>query len=87
MDNNEAERVLRNPVVGRKNYYGSGSCWSGEQAAELFSIFTTLEMNGINARVWLLEYMTAVAENDGNAPPNAASFLPWNTPPLASLHS
>ena len=24
MDNNTAERALRNPVVGRKNYYGSG---------------------------------------------------------------
>ncbi len=28
MDNNESERRLRNPVVGRKNYYGSGSQWS-----------------------------------------------------------
>jgi hypothetical protein len=28
MDNNAAERILRNPVVGRKNYYGSGSVWS-----------------------------------------------------------
>jgi hypothetical protein len=25
MDNNYGERQLRNPVVGRKNYYGSGS--------------------------------------------------------------
>jgi transposase len=27
MANNTAERTLRNPVVGRKNYYGSGSVW------------------------------------------------------------
>ena len=26
MDNNTAERALRTPVVGRKNYYGSGRC-------------------------------------------------------------
>ena len=26
-DNNAAERALRTPVVGRKNYYGSGSRW------------------------------------------------------------
>lgn len=32
MDNNESERRLRNPVVGRKNYYGSGSIWSPPQA-------------------------------------------------------
>jgi transposase len=29
MDNNESERRLRDPAVGRKNYYGSGSVWSG----------------------------------------------------------
>ena len=28
MDNNQAERALRGPVVGRKNYYGSGAQWS-----------------------------------------------------------
>ena len=35
MDNNAAERALRGPVVGRKNYYGSGSsveCPSGRGA-------------------------------------------------------
>ena len=30
MDNNQAERALRGPVVGRKNYYGSGAQWSGD---------------------------------------------------------
>ena len=87
MDNNASERALRNPVVGRKNYYGSGACWSGSLAADLFSIFKTLELNGINSRTWLLEYLTAVAHNNGFAPPNAESFLPWNTPPVNSLHS
>jgi transposase len=33
LDNNAAERVLRNPVVGRKNYDGSGSVWSAHLAA------------------------------------------------------
>ena len=50
MDNNSSERALRNPVVGRKNYYGSGACWSGGLAADLFSIFTTLEMNNMGSR-------------------------------------
>jgi len=30
--NKTAERVLRHPVVGRKNYYGSGSVWSAHLA-------------------------------------------------------
>src|SRR5882672_7141820 len=38
MDNNAAERILRNPVVGRKNYYGSGSVWSAHLAARMFSV-------------------------------------------------
>lgn len=39
MDNNTAERAQRTPVVGRKNYYGSGAEWSGNLAAMMFSIF------------------------------------------------
>ena len=30
LDNNTSERALRGPVVGRKNYYGSGSVVSAE---------------------------------------------------------
>ena len=50
MDNNQAERALRGPVVGRKNYYGSGAQWSGELSATLFSVFQTLERWQINPR-------------------------------------
>lgn len=85
MDNNLSEQALRNAVVGRKCYYGSGSCWSGDLAADLFTIFTTLEMNGINPRTWLFEYLTAVAKNGGRAPPEALNFLPWNSPPANLL--
>ena len=36
MDNNYGERQLRNPVVGRKNYYGSGSFWSAALTVRRF---------------------------------------------------
>ncbi len=84
MDNNLAEQALRNPVVGRKCYYGSGSMWSAHLAADLFTLFETVSMNGINPRIWLIEYLYAVARNDCKAPVDAVSFLPWNTP--ASQH-
>lgn len=32
MDNNTAERSVRNSVVGRKNFYGSGSQWSDRKS-------------------------------------------------------
>ena len=41
LDNNAAERALRPAVVGRKNYYGSGSQWSGQLAASVLSVLGT----------------------------------------------
>ncbi len=78
MDNNQAERDLRNPVVGRNNYYGSGSHWSAQLTALLFSIFQTVLLWKINPRTWLTSYLQACAENGGKAPVNAEMFLPWN---------
>jgi transposase len=80
MDNNAMERRLRNPALGRKNYYGSGAEWSGRLAAMLFSLLATLEMWGINARLWLTEYLQACAAAGGKAPADLNPFLPWNHP-------
>lgn len=78
MDNNVAERAQRNEVVGRKNYYGSGSVWSGKLAAMLFTVFQTLLLWKLNPRLWLSEYLQACAQHGGQAPADAESFLPWN---------
>ena len=78
MDNNQAERALRGPVVGRKNYYGSGAQWSGELSAALFSLFHTLERWRINPRTWLTEYLHACADAGGRVPADFERFLPWN---------
>jgi len=78
MDNNKAERVQRGPVVGRKNYYGSGAVWAGRLAAMMFSLFGTLTLWNINPRLWLTAYLEACATAGGKAPANLASFLPWN---------
>jgi transposase len=50
MDNNTAERAQRGPVVGRKNYYGSGAVWAGRLAATMFSLLRTLCLWGLNPR-------------------------------------
>ena len=77
MDNNLGENSLRGPAVGRKNYYGSGSIWSAELTAGLFSILQTLELWGIPQRHWLTTYLHACAENGGKAPSDINAFLPW----------
>ena len=81
MDNNTAERSERGPVVGRKNYYGSGSVWSGRLAAMLFSLFQTLCLGGLNPRLWLTAYLEACAAAGGRAVEDVERFLPWNLSP------
>jgi transposase len=78
MDNNTAERVQRGPVVGRKNYYGSGAEWSGRLAAMLFSLFQTLCLANLNPHLWLTAYLNACAAAGGKAPADADKYLPWN---------
>ncbi len=77
MDNNKGENAIRNPVTGRKNFYGSGSLWSSQLAAMMFSIFKTMALWKINCHHWLRLYLTACAMNNGNAPEELSVFLPW----------
>lgn len=81
MDNNLSERQLRNPVIGRKNYYGAQAIWSGQLAAMLFSLFQTLLLWGINPKLWLTAYLEQCAEHGGKVPPGATGLLPWNLTP------
>jgi transposase len=78
MDNNTAERAQRGPVVGRKNYYGSGAVWAGRLAALMFSLLQTLCLWNLNPRAWLTAYLTACAEAGGDVPEDGERFLPWN---------
>jgi transposase len=78
LDNNYGERLIRNPAVGRKNYYGSGAEWAGRLAVMMFSIFATLIFWKINPRKWLSWYFDACAVSGGNGPDDPASYLPWN---------
>ena len=78
MDNNQGERTIRQLVVGRKNYLGSGAEWSGNLAAWMFSLLATLKKGRINPRKWLKAYLEACAEAGGQVPPEVERWLPWN---------
>lgn len=78
MENNAAERALRGAVVGRKNFYGSGSQWSGELAATLFTLLMTMRRWRINPRTWLTAYLRACADHGNRPPPDLSAFLPWD---------
>ena len=62
LDNNASERALRGPVVGRKNFYGSGSKASAELAGRVWTITATAERAGLNPLAYLGAYLHACAQ-------------------------
>ena len=83
LDNNTAERALRTPVVGRKNYHGSGSQWAADLAGYAWSITATASRAGLNPQTYLTAYLNACAAN-GAKPLHGqqlARFLPWTADP------
>jgi transposase len=58
IDNNSQERLLRNPVIGRKTWYGTHSKRGAETTAILFSIIESCKLNKINPR----HYLKAIIE-------------------------
>jgi transposase len=77
LDNNEAERRQRGPVVGRKNFYGSGAFWSGRLAAMMFSLLQTLQVWDMDTGKWLTAYLSACAGAGGQPPLDLQRYLPW----------
>jgi transposase len=78
LDNNKAERCHRGPVVGRKNFYGSGALWSGRLAAMLFSLFQTIQLWDMDVGRWLTAFLSDCAKAKGKPPPDPQRYLPWN---------
>ena len=79
LDNNFMERILRTPVVVRKNFYGSGSQWSGEFAAIAWTITATASRANLNPLPYLIDILNACAHNGGKPLEGQAldRFLPW----------
>ena len=66
LSNNEAERTIRHAVVGRKNYYGSGSFTGADTAATLFTIIESCKKNDIDPRSYIqlaLNHIANAVEN------------------------
>lgn len=79
LDNNAAERALRNPVVCRKNCYGSGARWAATLAGRVWTITATASKFGANPLSYLTSYLDACGAAGGRAPEGEAleAFFPW----------
>lgn len=65
LDNNAAERVLRGPVVGRKNFYGNRSERGAKVAAILYSLIETAKLRGQEPAAYLREAAVAAIRKPG----------------------
>ena len=87
LDNNLAENALRGPVVGRKNYYGSGSMGSGQFAAAMFTVLLDAgssvghQCTSVDDRV--SPRMRCRARHNRRTCP---LFLPWTMTPERLAH-
>jgi transposase len=83
LDNNAAERVIRGPVVTRKNAGGSRNGDTARNAAVIWTVTATAQMAGLNLLTWLTAYLDECGRNSGKplAGPDLDRFLPWNASP------
>jgi transposase len=65
IDNNSQERLMRNPVVGRKTWYGTHSRKGAETNAVLFSLVESCKLNKVNPRDYFREIVHAIHEKRG----------------------
>ena len=72
------ERILRGPVVGRKNFLFFGAPWAAHLAEMVWSILATAAANGLNVQTYLCAYVQACADHGGPLTGEALErFLLW----------
>jgi len=74
MENNSAERLVKNPAIGRKNYLFVGGIGGGRNAAVFYSLVSSAKANGVEPFAWLKDLFTRLAyHRDGEAFAQAAA--------------
>jgi transposase len=56
-DNNAAERLVKYPAIGRKNFLFVGNQRAGRNAANFYSLVTSAKLNGVEPFAWLTDVM------------------------------
>lgn len=75
IDNDAAERALRDVELGRKNYLFAGSDAGDERAAAIYSLIGSAKLNGLDPEAYLGDVLDRIADHPIN---RIAELLPWN---------
>lgn len=70
IDNNPQERLLRNPVIGRKTWYGTQTERGAKTNAILFTLVESCKLNKINPREYLKNLVVSILHNSEVVTPN-----------------
>ena len=73
LDNNAAERMIRGPVVTRKNAGGSRNEDSARLAATIWTVTATAQMAGLNVLTWLTAYLDRMRPQRRETPHRASA--------------
>ena len=82
IDNNAAERAVRDVALGRKNYLFAGSDAGGERAAGMYSLLGSAKLNGLDPEAYLSHVLARIADHPIN---RIGELLPWNVGPLKTV--
>ena len=75
MDNNAAERSLRDVALGRRSYLFAGSDAGGERAASMYTLIGSCKLNAIDPEAYLRLVFERIADHPIN---RIDELLPWN---------
>jgi transposase len=78
IDNNGQERLMRNPVIGRKTWYGTHSIKGAKTAAVLFSLVESCKLNKVNPREYFKDLVEII--HRGGPPPTPWEYLQSKSP-------
>ena len=62
-DNNVAERLVKIPAIGRKNYLFVGSVNGGHGAAVMYSLVSSAKAGGVEPFAWLRDVFTRLPDH------------------------
>lgn len=70
IDNNPQERLLRNPVIGRKTWYGTQTERGAKTSAIFFTLIESCKLNKINPREYFKNLVVSLLYNNESITPN-----------------
>ena len=86
MENNAAERLVKNPAIGRKNFLFVGGIGGGHNAAVFYSLVSSAKANGVEPFAWLKDLFTQLPyHRDGKSFAQSAAGEPVTSAELDFL--